>query len=350
MRHLDSGLLNELLDGEIPSAELLLIQQHLAGCEECRARLEAERRLADDVAGLVATIEVPDDPGNDEPLPIATPAPAIALRRRWLPPLAWAATILLAVGIGYVARGREPRHVAPPTSAVAVAPVAAGLTANVPLPSPVESTTAATTPPPATVRRRPEAPRPAAAALAQARVDSSALDAGIGRRADLRDQPAAKSASGAPEPAPPTATIATAATTRSAVSRSDSATRVGGRLQAPASARLTGSLEQARRGEDVANSSYVAARQRLDSTLPAPEPIMLPDAIRRLGGTLHLIDGLIPLRLEWRDPYVRVVYPAGAGELVLQQQLIDGRVVFQLVAPAGFPADSLARLRDRIKE
>jgi hypothetical protein len=36
--------------------------------------------------------------------------------------------------------------------------------------------------------------------------------------------------------------------------------------------------------------------------------------------------------------------------LVLQQQLIDGRVVFQIIPPPGFPADSLARLQARVKE
>jgi hypothetical protein len=347
MRHLDSGLLNELLDGEIPSAELPLIQQHLAGCEECRTRLEAERRLADDVAGLVATIEVPDAPGN-EALPIATPAPAIALRRRWLPPLAWAATILLAVGIGYVARGRGPRHMAPPTNAVAAAPVASGITANPPLPPPAESSAVAAAPLPVVVRHRPAPPHQASTSLAEARADSSARDLNAAARSDLRDRTVAKLSASAPAPAPASTPAVVAA--KSSGTRLDSINRAGGRLQAPASARLTGSLEPARRGEDVANSSYVAARQRLDSTLPAPEPITLPDAIRRLGGTLHLIDGLIPLRLEWRDPYVRVVYPAGTGELVLQQQLIDGRVVFQLIAPAGFPADSLVRLREHVKE
>jgi hypothetical protein len=79
-------------------------------------------------------------------------------------------------------------------------------------------------------------------------------------------------------------------------------------------------------------------------------PITLSDAIGRLGGTLRLIDGLVPIRLEFREPYVRVVYPAAQGELVLQQQLIDGRVVYQLIPPRGFPADSVARLRAKVRE
>jgi hypothetical protein len=47
---------------------------------------------------------------------------------------------------------------------------------------------------------------------------------------------------------------------------------------------------------------------------------------------------------------VRVVYPTVQGELLLSQQLIDGRVVWALLAPPGFSADSLARLRARVRE
>lgn len=94
----------------------------------------------------------------------------------------------------------------------------------------------------------------------------------------------------------------------------------------------------------------LAAKQALDSPGVAGEPITLSEAIRRLGGTLRLIDGLVPVRLEFREPYVRVVYPEARGELVLQQQLVDGRVLYQIIPPRGFPADSVARLRAKVKE
>lgn len=108
-------------------------------------------------------------------------------------------------------------------------------------------------------------------------------------------------------------------------------------------------LDNARPTNALAPRDALMARRAADSVVTTA-PISLPDAIARLGGTIRLIDGMVPLRLEWREPYVQVVYPAVQGELVLQQQLIDGRVVFQLVPPRGFPADSLARLRSKVKE
>ena len=67
----------------------------------------------------------------------------------------------------------------------------------------------------------------------------------------------------------------------------------------------------------------------------------------RLNGRLRLIDGMIPVRLEAHGWYVRVVYP---GDLVLREELVNGNVEFQLVASRGFPEDSLARLRTKVRE
>jgi hypothetical protein len=108
-------------------------------------------------------------------------------------------------------------------------------------------------------------------------------------------------------------------------------------------------LDESRRADAPAMNA-LAAKQALDSPGVAGEPITLSEAIRRLGGTLRLIDGLVPVRLEFREPYVRVVYPEARGELVLQQQLVDGRVLYQIIPPRGFPADSVARLRAKVKE
>jgi len=72
--------------------------------------------------------------------------------------------------------------------------------------------------------------------------------------------------------------------------------------------------------------------------------------VRKLGGSLRLIEGLIPERLESLGSAVRVVYATGFGELVLSQQLEDGKVRHTLIAPRGFPADSVEKLRARVRD
>ncbi|HEY9383955.1 MAG TPA: zf-HC2 domain-containing protein, partial [Gemmatimonadales bacterium] len=59
MSHLEEGLFHALLDGEVPSDQLGPIQAHLASCAECRERLEQERQLLAEAAGLVEVLEVP---------------------------------------------------------------------------------------------------------------------------------------------------------------------------------------------------------------------------------------------------------------------------------------------------
>jgi hypothetical protein len=58
----------------------------------------------------------------------------------------------------------------------------------------------------------------------------------------------------------------------------------------------------------------------------------------------------VPDRLEAVGGAVRVVYLTGYGELVLSQELVDTRLRYTLLPPRGFPADSLERLRARVRE
>ena len=81
-----------------------------------------------------------------------------------------------------------------------------------------------------------------------------------------------------------------------------------------------------------------------------PIEITFSEARRILSDTLRLIEGLTPLRLEVVGAEVHVVYPLTSGELALEQWLVDGRISYRLVAPTGFPTDSLRRLRLRVQE
>ncbi len=107
--HLDDGTIHELLDGEIPSTHLAPLQAHLAACAECRARLNSAREMVDFSDQLV---ELLDDPPVAEVAPVmVTPLPTPA--RPWIRQLAWAASIAIAVGAGWYARG-DVQQVLPP--------------------------------------------------------------------------------------------------------------------------------------------------------------------------------------------------------------------------------------------
>ena len=113
MSHLEDGVLHALLDGEIPSSELAPIQAHLEGCAECRARLEEERAIRGEADGLVGALEVP--PASEGSGPAGGGRGGAGARRARARPLpfrgrdlAWAATIVVAAGLGYAARGIRP--------------------------------------------------------------------------------------------------------------------------------------------------------------------------------------------------------------------------------------------------
>jgi len=318
MSHLEEGVLHALLDGEIPSGELPPIQAHLAGCAECRARLEAERGLLGEAAGLVELLELPAGE--------AVAPRRIAARAPWTRRLAWAASIVAALGLGYAGRGWRVSDVRTPVQALA--------------------RTNAATPQPDAARELAKAPEPSA--------DLPAPAPPAPKPTHASRRPAAAAPPPQREPGNPVAeqrqvkvaaetrleeTVAAANRVDSGTARPATAAAVGSeRAAAPALGRLqdAGALKQLRGASPP--------------LLAPAEPISLPDAVRRLGGSLRLVEGLVPLRLEAQGQTVRVVYAVAQGELVLSQQLIDGRIVAVLSAPPGFPADSLSKLRARVRE
>lgn len=101
MSHADEGTLHAYLDGELTTVEAAGLEAHLDGCVPCRARLEEARALIERAQGILGR---------------AAPQPRLASGRtgarplpRWLP-LAWAASVLLALGAGWVARGGPSRQ------------------------------------------------------------------------------------------------------------------------------------------------------------------------------------------------------------------------------------------------
>ncbi|HXV89735.1 MAG TPA: zf-HC2 domain-containing protein [Gemmatimonadales bacterium] len=103
MSHADEGTLHAYLDGELTAVERAGLEAHLEACAACRTRLAEERDLVERAQGLLRRAAPPE---------VAVPP----LRRtggggrgarplpRWMP-LAWAASVLLALGGGWIARG-----------------------------------------------------------------------------------------------------------------------------------------------------------------------------------------------------------------------------------------------------
>ena len=314
MPHLDEGTLHALLDGEIPSAELPPIQAHLGGCAECRARLAEEQDLLAESDRLIEVLELP------EAAPAVVPVRK-APRRVWPTRLAWAATVVLAAGLGYSARGGAPLAPAPAPSRDS------GVEFRADEP--------AASPPPA-------APEPVGQSRDQALAPK--LGAAPAPPADARR---GKAATANVAPAEEKAELRAAADT-SAAPPLPTGVQPPPRPSAPASdlARVGALRQEGTRLREVAPAGALADR----AAFAVAQPATLPEAMRVLGGSLRLIEGLIPERLEIMGSTVRVVYRTGFGELLLAQELQDGTVRFNLIAPRGFPADSLERLRARVRE
>ena len=96
MSHVDDGTLHAYLDGKLAPVERARFEAHVAECAACRGRLEEERALIERASNLLALAQPPD---RSAPPLHELRRPRLAWRLRV--PLAWAATVVLALGIGY---------------------------------------------------------------------------------------------------------------------------------------------------------------------------------------------------------------------------------------------------------
>jgi len=362
MSHLDEGILHALLDGEVPSADLSAVERHLAHCRECQARLEEARAFRNEAFGL---IEALDESEHLQPISAAQggvfldsapaasviqetprPAPAQAAKRaaagseqtgnrtirppvrpwtRWGRPLAWAATIVVAVGLGYTWRGRSGPDQASPAA----------------VSEQVDADT-------------------------RSFADSAPRDAsGASNPAEPEAQLRATPSEPAPRPAPPEAR----AVPRQESAQPPAATSPAADREAAKATVTPAPAPAPRAAESPALNRMAAARARRDDTtrlLPIERPIALSEvvtagftprvpsisadsAIRLLGGSLRLIEGWNPDRYELVDSTVRVVYRTPYGEVALEQWQTDRAVGHQLVTPPSAPSDSVAAWRSRIR-
>jgi hypothetical protein len=108
MPHVDDGVLHAYLDGALSAladagelqdgASVADVEAHLRDCGDCRARLEAERAVRAQAGSVLhdarpAVVDIP---------PFEGIAPASRPRRRSTLQYAWAASVLLALGAGWM--------------------------------------------------------------------------------------------------------------------------------------------------------------------------------------------------------------------------------------------------------
>lgn len=99
MSHPDEGTIQMLLDGELDAAERTRVERHVTECAACAARVAEARAFLEEADRLVEVLAVPQ----------RTAHPRVSRSRRTLVrTLAWAASIVIAVGAGYWARGSTP--------------------------------------------------------------------------------------------------------------------------------------------------------------------------------------------------------------------------------------------------
>lgn len=294
MSHVDEGTIHAYLDGALPPVEVGRIAQHLAGCEQCRTRVAEERALIERASSLLALAV----PGTRE-----RPAPPLhALRHRRSPwsvrlPLAWAATVVLALGLGWFVRGSAfKKTVAPDRNAYMVLPEAP--------PGPlatVEHTPARPAPAQQTRTDRQTAPVRKETGAVGAVADRGVLD-------ERRDtQPAAKVAAASPASLGLARTEPRNAPVAPSAAAEPDATPIG---------------------------VVQGAEARGPSDQIAAWPAISLQSARELLGTGPVVVPGLPVRALRRNP-------AGA-EIMVEQSLPDG-VVIRLHETPAEPVDALAR-------
>jgi hypothetical protein len=325
MPHLEDGYLHAIADGEVPSDELVAVREHLDACESCRARLDQARGEAESARELIELIEVPVGPSSGRPVGRAGGQAGGRAGGRWIRPLVWAASLVLAAGVGYMTRSRNEAMLTPrldPLSIGSLDTVFVEVPAQVEQDRPAEADldrreTGAAATPPAPVN--PQAPRPARQNAAGARAEeeqSATRRAGLDTSARLEE-------------------VVVTAADKKPESKDDNAR-----------------LQESARKRDLAAAPPVAAeaQNRLmakSATDEVPTIISFPRAVELLGGRIKLIEGMVPARLEAVGRTVRVIYVIDEGNLVLAQVAATDSLHWNLSGPLA--ADSLAALQRRIR-
>jgi len=283
MSHPDEGTIQMLLDGELDPAERATVEAHLAACASCTQRRLEAMHFLEEADRLVEVLAVPEGHAA---------RPVMPKRRALVRTLAWAASIVMAVGLGYWGRGTSPP---PPASRLTQEP---------------------------DTQIAPQAAAPSGTAAPLAETPTS------------RPPQEARSDAGSRR-APGAATSADA-----------------NRVNAPAQKQTAppAAMTDEREAPSTPAAPAVAlAGKSADKTTTAWRVIAMEEAVQLLGGQLRLIDGLTPDRVETGPgtavagadaalPVVRVVYASGAVTLDEQRPGVSARQEAAAKAAGGVAA------------
>ena len=263
MKHADEGQLHAYLDGELSPAEVTELERHISVCAPCRALLTEARGFLTESDSLVLALDMP-----------VAAKPYRAPRRIPYSTLAWAAMVILALGTGYALRPalgpkeaanaiRVPQEPSAPiiAAAPAVTPSADAATNTPSTPAPRPERQGART-----NAKVSEAP---SAALASA-------GAGAGNEAEGRVSAAEQRVDAVAHDAAPVAQTQPAPAPAAVAQAPSQLTYIDGTPVDTTATRLTFGPR----------------------TTAAPKRITLDEAVTHLGGTIRLIDGLAPQRVE----------------------------------------------------
>jgi Putative zinc-finger len=397
MSHLDEGTLHALLDGELDLAEVSEIQKHLGSCVACGSRLQEVKQVLAEADRLVGAMEVPASaprPRSEAPRPepqpplsrpaheplawdeppvllVPDPIDAHANRRRIIRVLAVAATLAgIITGGKLIGRAFQPSH--PMLSDRDLTSVSQP-TAQPTVVSPEESrkpeSTLATRENKLSRIQPQRAPAAAATpspARAKVPVDTSSLPADREDSA-IPDSAAADSLALAAAAADSATELEAAAGVAAASGRGQengpetepSSSNADDLATRRAAAAALAELDRERRREraNAATAALPPTRVEAEPEAAPPRPptleqrsqvylrIGLDEAVKQLGGPVHVIEGMTPQLIGLTRtqlipgttstrPVVRVVYTDNRGRLILldQQRMASGQT---LSTPAG---------------
>jgi hypothetical protein len=332
MQHLDEGILMALLDGELTGPEQLDVESHLRACPECSAQLVELKGFMAEADDLVVALG--DPPAQSIPAAATTGAP----HRRFTPrTLAWAASIVAAIGLGFAGSTLMKTDIQEANFSAGSPPPSTPSEVAIQQERATEPTPQAEAPSPAnTGAISSRGPAETTTRAATDSISDGRRNEALALRSDERE--ADQSAGLAPG--------------RDQVDLADLAAKRDSSTPTPSAEVTTGASSQARVQEEARASRQLAPAapaagegfRRMRLAVAPFQRVSMEEAVRQLSGAIRLIDGLSPEEFEVTagdsaKPVVRVLYRVGPTEspLYLVQQRTDNSFVasdLQALQPA----------------